>query len=214
VTQSPNLAIFTIEAHAVVMHRILESPLSQRLITLELLVYDGDALDIIKILQNTLKLNYLYIEKCNMTLEDALALQSHPSLREILIRECKVTDEVMEILLLSETLESISIGHTLITGTCLSVAQYNNTLKELHVYDCTELEIDHVYNYIANNSTLTKLNLEGGPELDSDLWHALKDNTVLSSLYCPMHDSDQDRVVLDVLKYSTNLTKLSFINEE
>ncbi len=168
-----------------------------------------------EILNRIVNLEYADIKHWrDITVEDAIVLHNHASITDLTLQECNMTDEVAEVLFTNTKLQTLTIGHGLITGTCLKVAAYNNTLTRLDLWYNNSLEQKYLQEFVAKNTTLEELHVEETVLLDGSFWDYFKTNTTLHAFTAAFKDEVMPFFTSNVLRYCPNIVQLNAYTDD
>ncbi len=145
-----------------------------------------------------------------ISLEDALLISEHQSLTDLYLEDFGITDEVAELFFMNERLLELVIRENEITGECLQIAAYNQTLTKLDISNNYKLEQQYVDEFVKKNTSLTALFIEGGIELSRSFFKALCENTTLVHLRCTTVDGEEHIAAKRVVRRCHNMERLVF----
>ncbi len=144
----------------------------------------------------------------NVTLKHAIMLLQHPSIIDLTLRDCEITDDIAEVLFTSDKIRYLCLGGNRITGSSLRVAAYNYTLDSLSLWYNKKMEGKYIVSFVTQNTTLLELHVEGTCELDLSFVDSLKLNSTLTALRCTFKDEIQNTAVQQIINECTTIQRL------
>jgi hypothetical protein len=145
-----------------------------------------------------------------ISLEDALLISEHSSLTDLYLQDFGITDEVAEVLFMNERLLELVMPNNEITGECLQIAAYNQTLTKLDISNNYKLEQQYIEEFVTNNTSLTALYIEGGIKISRSFYKALYENTTLIHLSCTTRDGKEHSAAKRIVRRCHNMERLVF----
>jgi hypothetical protein len=137
-----------------------QTPFLDTVESLEMNGVDFTDLSLTSFLENTPSLRKLVLEDCKFNVEQIDALVKHPSLTNLNLFASPLTNDMIEKLFLTTKLKKLRIGPSL-GHESMYMAGLNWSIESLTIMHCRTISDTTLAQIIRNNSSLTKLDLEG-----------------------------------------------------
>jgi hypothetical protein len=139
-------------------------------------------------------------EQRQLSVELISFVAQHPHLTDLSVRQCRLDQECMKLLLESKSIKILNVSGN-------ELPCYNSPSKwSMHSLTVSDISDNELQQIIQENRSITHIELLGNID-ESVLISALKSNSTLTSLTCQVYNSG--KVVLEIYKNNPNLRKIN-----